>query len=299
MHTALERSNDRLIELRGHQTLFDLDRQILQNNLYGVDLNEEAIEICRLSLWIKTAARGKVLTALDHTIQVGNSVVDDPQVHPKAFDWRAAFPEAFAGGGFDVIVANPPYIASSVARRPHCRYSVKRSMSSTEPSAGGESCHERKESRAGPTVPGTEPALSGKLGRMRRRDYLPCRTTCGKKAVPRKRSMPESETIRCALVSAARVVEPPKPLACYDFGRTTQCLLDFDPSFLCPLFLRGFIDFINHRQPFLAYGRVPVSRLAGGIKGHEFKRVLRDLEFNSLAFIQPLQRHVTVGRRMH
>ncbi len=139
LHAAFEASNDRLVELRGHQTLFDLDRQILQNNLYGVDLNEEAVEICRLSLWIKTAARGKMLTALDHTIRVGNSVVDDCQVHAKAFDWRAAFPEVFAprslgegqamkasgsprpypgegqgvravGGGFDVIVANPPYI---------------------------------------------------------------------------------------------------------------------------------------------------------------------------------------------
>ena len=68
----------------------------MQNNLYGVDLNEEAIEICRLSLWIKTAARGKMLTALDHTIRVGNSVVDDCQVHPKAFDWQAAFPEVFS-----------------------------------------------------------------------------------------------------------------------------------------------------------------------------------------------------------
>ena len=110
LHAALQASNDRLLELRGHQTLFDLDRQILQNNLYGVDLNEEAIEICRLSLWIKTAKRGKVLTSLDHTIRVGNSVVDEPEVHPKAFDWKAAFPEVFGAGGFDVVVGNPPYI---------------------------------------------------------------------------------------------------------------------------------------------------------------------------------------------
>ncbi|MCY2989089.1 MAG: N-6 DNA methylase [Planctomycetota bacterium] len=110
LHAALQASNDRLLELRGHQTLFDLDRQILQNNLYGVDLNEEAIEICRLSLWIKTAKRGKTLTSLDHTIRVGNSVVDDPNVHPKAFDWRAGFPEVFSAGGFDVVVGNPPYI---------------------------------------------------------------------------------------------------------------------------------------------------------------------------------------------
>ena len=110
LHTAYQHSNDRLEELRGHRTLFDLDRQILQNNLYGVDLNEEAIEICRLSLWIKTAARGKVLTSLDHSIRVGNSVVDDVAIHQRAFDWKAAFPEVFAAGGFDVVVGNPPYI---------------------------------------------------------------------------------------------------------------------------------------------------------------------------------------------
>ena len=104
------RSNDRLQELRGHRTLFDLDRQILQDNLYGVDLNEEAIEICRLSLWIKTAQRGKVLTSLDHNIRVGNSVVNDPAVDPKAFDWQAAFPEVFAKGGFEWWSANPPYV---------------------------------------------------------------------------------------------------------------------------------------------------------------------------------------------
>ncbi|MEX1027343.1 MAG: N-6 DNA methylase, partial [Candidatus Paceibacterota bacterium] len=110
LHATYQQSNDRLAELRGHRTLFDLDKRILENNLYGVDVNQEAIEICRLSLWIKTAERGKALTSLDHSIRVGNSVVDDPAVHPKAFDWQAAFPEVFKQGGFDVVVANPPYI---------------------------------------------------------------------------------------------------------------------------------------------------------------------------------------------
>jgi hypothetical protein len=110
LHAAYERSNDRLAELRGHRTLFDLDKRILENNLYGVDLNEEAIEICRLSLWIKTAERGKALTSLDHPIRVGNSVIADTTIHPKAIDWQATFPEVFSQGGFDVVIGNPPYV---------------------------------------------------------------------------------------------------------------------------------------------------------------------------------------------
>ncbi len=110
LHAAYETSNDRLEELRGHRTLFDLDRQILQNNLYGVDLNEEAIEICKLSLWIKTAQRGKILTSLDDTICVGNSIVADALLDPKAFDWQAQFADVLAAGGFDVVVGNPPYV---------------------------------------------------------------------------------------------------------------------------------------------------------------------------------------------
>jgi SAM-dependent methyltransferase len=110
LHALYETSNARLEELRGQRTLFDLDRQILQHNLYGVDLNAEAVQICQLSLWIKTAARGKRLTSLDHTIGEGNSIISDKAVHPKAFDWQAAFPEVFAQGGFDVVVGNPPYI---------------------------------------------------------------------------------------------------------------------------------------------------------------------------------------------
>jgi len=110
LHALYEISNARLEELRGHRSLFDPDRQILQHNLYGVDLNPEAIEICQLSLWIKTATYGEALTSLDHSIREGNSVVSDPAVHPKAFDWQAAFPEVFAQGGFDVVVGNPPYV---------------------------------------------------------------------------------------------------------------------------------------------------------------------------------------------
>ncbi len=110
LYSQYQASNARLTELRGARPLLDLDKRILENNLYGVDLNAEAVEICRLSLWIKTAHRGKPLTSLDHTIRVGNSVVDDPQVHPLAFHWQAAFPEVFQAGGFDVVVGNPPYI---------------------------------------------------------------------------------------------------------------------------------------------------------------------------------------------
>ncbi|MCG8587214.1 MAG: Eco57I restriction-modification methylase domain-containing protein, partial [Pirellulales bacterium] len=110
LHAANQESNDRLKELRGHPSLFDPDKRILEQNLYGVDLNGEAIEICQLSLWIKTAQRGKPLTSLDHTIRVGNSIVSDPAVHPRAFDWQDTFPEVFDAGGFDVVVGNPPYV---------------------------------------------------------------------------------------------------------------------------------------------------------------------------------------------
>ncbi len=110
LHAEYERTNERVRELRGTAELFDLDRKILQDNLYGVDLNEAAVHIAKLSLWIKTAVKGKELTSLDHNIRVGNSVISDPAVDAKAFDWQAAFPEVFEEGGFDVVIGNPPYI---------------------------------------------------------------------------------------------------------------------------------------------------------------------------------------------
>jgi Eco57I restriction-modification methylase len=72
-------------------------------------LNEEAVEICRLSIWIKTPKRGKVLADLNENIRVGNSVVLEPAVDPRALDWAAAFPQVHAEGGFDLVKSGTAY----------------------------------------------------------------------------------------------------------------------------------------------------------------------------------------------
>lgn len=94
----------------GQRSLFDLNKTILNGNLYGVDLSPESVEITKLALWLKTAEKGKQLTYLDDNIQAGNSIISDSQVHHSAFDWEKAFPEVFADGGFDVVIGNPPYV---------------------------------------------------------------------------------------------------------------------------------------------------------------------------------------------
>lgn len=91
--------------------LYDTTKSILENNLYGVDINEEAVEIAKLSLWIRTAERGRKLSDLNNNIKCGNSLIDDPAVAgDKAFDWKKEFPEIMKDGGFDVVVGNPPYV---------------------------------------------------------------------------------------------------------------------------------------------------------------------------------------------
>lgn len=97
----------------GQLTLFDIDREILQNNLFGVDINPESVEITKLSLWLKTAKQNQTLASLDDNIKCGNSIVTDPEIAGKyAFNWQAEFPQVFANGGFDIIIGNPPYGAT-------------------------------------------------------------------------------------------------------------------------------------------------------------------------------------------
>ncbi|EGV28613.1 Eco57I restriction endonuclease [Thiorhodococcus drewsii AZ1] len=127
-----EQANRAIAELQGTPMqlgLFDLDRQILQENLFGVDLNPESVEITKLSLWLKTARRDKPLNNLDANIRCGNSLIEPPasgassnlaeafasllDVH-RAFDWRSVFPQVFAQGGFDIAIGNPPYVRQEV-----------------------------------------------------------------------------------------------------------------------------------------------------------------------------------------
>ncbi|MEM1042961.1 MAG: DNA methyltransferase [Bacteroidota bacterium] len=141
LHAEYQRVNRKLASFEGGQAgLFDLDRQILQENLYGVDLNAESVEITRLSLWLKTARTDRPLSNLDQTIRTGDSLVVPPEsgdamepvfdalpaeTRARAFDWHAAFPEVFGGpaggdgqaapgplpeGGFDCVLGNPPYV---------------------------------------------------------------------------------------------------------------------------------------------------------------------------------------------
>lgn len=91
--------------------LSDVENAILENNLFGVDINEESVEIARLSLWLRTAQKGRKLTSLNDNIKCGNSLIDDPEIAgEKAFHWEKEFPRVFGKGGFDVVIGNPPYV---------------------------------------------------------------------------------------------------------------------------------------------------------------------------------------------
>ena len=111
-------------------------KRILNNNIFGVDLDERAVEIAKLSLLLKVLEdetnetlkdekllgfKEKVLPNLDMNIKCGNSLIgsDFKKVTPsvskaeieeiKPFDWQVMFPQVFKQGGFDCVIGNPPY----------------------------------------------------------------------------------------------------------------------------------------------------------------------------------------------
>ncbi len=111
-------------------------KRILLNNIYGVDIDAQAVEVTRLNLLLK-ALEGetqasisrqmsffheRVLPNLDNNIKCGNSLIgsdyydSQPVLFPEmlkkinAFDWEEEFPDIFDQGGFDAVIGNPPYV---------------------------------------------------------------------------------------------------------------------------------------------------------------------------------------------
>ncbi len=85
-------------------------RRIITENIYGVDLNRESVDITKLSLFLKMVTNNNSLIDLSKNIKAGNSVISDI-TKPGAFDWKKNFPDIVrSSGGFDVIIGNPPYV---------------------------------------------------------------------------------------------------------------------------------------------------------------------------------------------
>lgn len=94
--------------------LTDVENTILENNLFGVDINEESVDIAKLSLWLRTAQPNRKLNDLSNNIKCGNSLIDDKKIAAeKAFDWQKEFEKVFQKGGFDIVIGNPPYVSSN------------------------------------------------------------------------------------------------------------------------------------------------------------------------------------------
>lgn len=118
-------------------------KRILLNNIYGVDIDPQAVEVTKLSLLLKVLEgesteslttqlsmfRERALPDLSSNIKCGNSLIGpdfydtgqltflDPEEHYRinVFDWNASFPEIFSGDnpGFDAVIGNPPYLSYS------------------------------------------------------------------------------------------------------------------------------------------------------------------------------------------
>ncbi len=111
-------------------------KRILLNNLHGVDIDPQAVEVTKLSLLLKVVEdpgqltmfeEGHILPNLNKNIKNGNALIGtdyfsgqmfgdmDEMKRVKPFEWKDEFPEVFKRGGFDVVIGNPPYIQLSMA----------------------------------------------------------------------------------------------------------------------------------------------------------------------------------------
>ncbi|MCX6737069.1 MAG: N-6 DNA methylase [Candidatus Parcubacteria bacterium] len=106
---------------QNQQTSLFAKFDILKENIFGVDLDAQAIEIAQLNLLLKVLSQKTKLPTLQHNISSGNSLVSGNAEklekyfgsdfrEQKAFNFEDEFKEVFKQGGFDVIIGNPPYV---------------------------------------------------------------------------------------------------------------------------------------------------------------------------------------------
>ncbi len=123
-------------------------KRILLNNLHGVDIDPQAVEVTKLSLLLKVVEdpgqltlfeEGHILPNLNKNIKNGNALIGtdyfsgqmfgdmDEMKRVKPFEWKDEFPDVFKRGGFDVVIGNPPWGATLESREEkyfHNTYSV-------------------------------------------------------------------------------------------------------------------------------------------------------------------------------
>lgn len=90
----------------------DIVHKIMENNVFGVDINFESVAITQLSLWLRMAQGKRKLNNMTAHIKEGNSLIDDKKVASNAFEWAKEFPKVFKNKkskGFRLIVGNPPW----------------------------------------------------------------------------------------------------------------------------------------------------------------------------------------------
>lgn len=113
-------ANRNTLEAHFH-TVPNVEERILTDNLHGVDLDPQAVEITILNLSLKAIKTKKRLPYMGDHIKCGNSLVSgtkedletyfgDRWNEKKPFNWKSEFPEVFSEGGFDIVLGNPPYI---------------------------------------------------------------------------------------------------------------------------------------------------------------------------------------------
>lgn len=128
--TFILSSMDKLVEkykaITNYKTVTVEDvKLIIQNCLYGIDINLTALEVLKMTIALKLVTSGYVITEpfkqilsnISQNFCLGNTIVDELAQLPTEelidqipTNIEALFPDVMKSGGFSYLVTNPPYV---------------------------------------------------------------------------------------------------------------------------------------------------------------------------------------------